>query len=174
MTDLFPMPDCMNLSRVDWIATPPVVREEIIRAWQELSAGIAVRKDRRCGREKSHKQYPAGNSFYALHLLDMEKWYRPNAKKIAEADALRERLAPDFERLRLLEERDAGLAPFHTLAEAGGTTLATALRGYVEMENMVRANPIKGLGMIASKAGIDFADLLARIAEGTPLEKEAV
>jgi hypothetical protein len=102
-------------------------------------------------------------------LLDMEIWNRPNAKKIAEADALRERLEPDVERLRQMDERDAGLAPFHALAAAGGTTVAAMLREYVALENVIRAEPLTGMKMLARKCDVDLADVLARA-----LEKEAV
>jgi hypothetical protein len=171
VTDLFPIPDRLNISRADWIATPPVTRDEIIRAWQELSAGIAVGKDRRCGREKSNRRprNSAVISFYELHLLDMETWHRPNAKKIAQADALRKRLEPDVERLRLEDERDAGLAPFHALAKAGGTTVAAMLGEYVTLENVIRAEPLTGLKMLARKCDIDLADVMTVVHAGVHL-----
>lgn len=164
MVDLFPMPSGMNISRPVWIAMTPVLRDEIIRMWQELSAGEAIAKDRRCGRPKSHrKQY--GDSFHALHLLDMEIWHRPNAKKIAEADALRERLAPDEERMRVEDERNASLEEFHQMAAAGGTNVAAVLREYVGLENLIRQDPVKGLKILGRRVGVDWTDVLANALE---------
>lgn len=105
-------PDELNLTQEQWAEMPAVLRDEILRAVRELTAG-------------------------------MEK-YRP------------------------AYERDTALADFHAMAEAGGTTVADALRGYIEIENVLRADPRKGMKILASKMGIDLADVMARALENEP------
>lgn len=164
MIDMYPQPSATNISREDWIATAPVVRDEIIRAWQEIEQGLAVQIDRYCGREKSHKRpSPGGDSFYALHVLDMALWRRPDDEALqARAAALRERLAPDAERHKAMLNRDASLAEFHALAKAGGKKLADVLAQYIAIEQLIRQDPIKGLQMLAKRYGLDFADVLRK------------
>jgi hypothetical protein len=162
VVDMYPQPSATNISREDWIATTPVVRDEIIRAWQEMEQGIAVGKDKRCGREKSHRHEAAGDSFYGLHVLDMLIWRRPDDEALQEkAAALRERLAPDVARM----QANDSLEEYHALAEAGGKKLADVLAQYIAIENMVRQDPIKGLQKLAKRYGLDFADVLARATE---------
>jgi hypothetical protein len=161
--DMYPQPSATNISREDWIATTPVVRDEIIRAWQEMEQGIAVAKDKRCGREKSHKRPSAGSdSFYALHVLDMLIWRRPDDEALQEkAAALRERLAPDVARM----QANDSLEEYHALAKAGGKELADVLRQYIALEQLIRQDPIKGLQMLAKRYGLDFADVLRKALE---------
>jgi len=168
--DLHPLPTCLNISREAWIATSPELRDEIIRAWQELQQGISVRKDRICGREKSHRAKSAGDSFFALHELDMAIWRRPdNTALQKEAAALRERLAPDMERVQLVLDRDESLAEFHQRAKAAGTTVADALRQYVGLESMIRQDPVKGLELLLKRSGVDPVDFATVALAGVQL-----
>lgn len=57
-------------------------------------------------------------------------------------------------------KRDAELAEFHTLAEAGGTTVREALRKYVASESLIRTDPMRGLGQLAAVLGIDFEQMM--------------
>ena len=153
MIDMHPIPPCVNIPRETWATLSANMRDEIVRAWQELSAGIAIAKDKRCGRPKSHRQHPhQAVSFYALHLLDMAIWRFPtNAVKIAEAEALRAKLAPDVERMA----QNDSLQEYHELAERSGTTLAEALGKYVAAEQRLRADPVNEMARIMRSVGID-------------------
>jgi hypothetical protein len=160
--DLHPIPSGMNISPAAWIATAPVMRDEIIRMWQELSAGEAIAKDRRCGRKKPHRK-PAealGDSFYALHLLEMDIWRFPtNTVKIAKADAMRAVLAPDVERMAQMDD----LQEYHEMAAAGGTDLATVLRRYTDMEHLLKVDPLAGICEICKNIGVEPIDMFKKV-----------
>jgi hypothetical protein len=174
--DLHPMPTALKMDRASWIATPEVVREEIVRAWREQEQGLAVQKDRYCGRKNSHRAPAAAqaDSFYALHVLDMAIWRRPDDAALQEkADALRERLKPDAERHKAMLNRDASLSEFHEMAKAHGKTLPDVLREFIGVERLIRQDPVKGLRMLATRYGVDFADLLAKTLEAEPQQGAA-
>ena len=176
MIDLFPMPTCWQLDRAAWIATAPELREEIIRMWREIEQGVAVTKDKFCGRPKSHLRPAAAqaDSFFALHLLDHALWKRPDDAALqAKAAALRLRLEPDAARYAAMQARDADLTEFHALAKAGGTTVSAALGKYIAVEQQLRADPIKGLETLARRYGVDLADMLASALETEPVPDAA-
>src|SRR5439155_22610434 len=50
-----------------------------------------------------------------------------------------------------ISERDADLGEYHEMATKGGTTVKEALSKYVNMENVLRADPVKGLELIRSE-----------------------
>jgi hypothetical protein len=159
VVDLHPMPPILALDRKTWIATPEVVRNDIVRCWREQLQGIAVQKDKCCGRKRSHRAMPGADSFFELHKLDMALWLRPDNEDLQEkAAAMRERLAPDFARLQILDD----LEPFHALAAERGKTLAAVLGEYTEVERRLRVDPVRELERMANSLGVDFADVLAQ------------
>ncbi|SIO53824.1 hypothetical protein SAMN05443247_07622 [Bradyrhizobium erythrophlei] len=167
MIELFPIPTPLvgKISPEVWRDTSEVVQTEIVRAWRELSAGIAIQKDRRCGRRR---RAPA-DSFYALHLLDMEIWRRPDkGDLIAKAEQLRELLAPDEALLNAPDD----LADFREMAKLSGKTLDAVLREYIAIEQLLRAGQIKGFELLAKKVGIDLKAWAADVL--WPDEPEAV
>jgi hypothetical protein len=170
--DLFPPPPFWQLDRAAWIATAPELRDEVIRMWREIEQGVAVTKDKFCGRPKSHLRPAAAqaDSFFALHLLDHALWKRPDDAALQEkAAALRLRLAPDAARYAAMQARDADLEPFHALAKAGGKNLADVLAQYISVENMIRQDLTKGLELLAKRSGINLADVLTVAAAGVHL-----
>jgi hypothetical protein len=159
--DLHPIPPCVNFSREAWFATPESVRSEIVRAWQEMSAGIAVQKDRCCGRPKSNKR-PGGDSFFALHQLDMAAWARPDREDVAKAAAeMRARLAPDVAHLQMLDD----LEVYHKMAADRGKTLAEVLTEFMAVEQRLKKDALREMERIALAHGVDFADVLAAALE---------
>lgn len=171
VVDLHPIPSRMRISREAWIATPEVVRDEIIRAWQEQEQGLAVQKDRYCGRKNSHRtEVAADDSFCALHRLEMALWRRPDDATLqAKADAMRERLKPDAERHKAMLNRDKDLTKFHQMAKRQGKSLPDVLREYIGLENMIRQEPVRGLDLLARRSGVDFAEVLTVVAAGVHL-----
>lgn len=155
MVDLYPIPSRMNISRESWLATPQIIRDEIVRAWMELEKGIAVRKDARCGRRKSHGRHGAAVSFYELYCLEMEAWARPDIVPLQqEIAALRAKLAPDVERMKANDD----LAEFHELAIKSGTTLAEALGKYIAVEKRLRTDFDNEIVRILENCGVDPDD----------------
>jgi hypothetical protein len=150
-----PIPTGMNISQQNWNACSAEMRSEIVRMWQEGNAGLAIYKDRRCGRPKSHRSRPRpAVSFYELHQLEFEAWRWGNLSpaEIARAAELREALASDVERM----QQNDGLEEYHELAAKNGTTLAAALHRYTNMENLLKEDLTAGLKAIARNAGLDL------------------
>ncbi len=164
--DLDPMPTALvgKISREAWHATSSEVRSETVRAWQELLAGIAIAKDRRCGRLKSHRQPGSGVSFHALHLLEMDIWRRPDdAAKVASAEVLREQLAPDE---AWLHEQDETFALFESAQAAGigrGMTLPQYMHSRIALENAIRRDHVSGLARALLMVGIAPVELAKKI-----------
>jgi hypothetical protein len=143
------------ISRTAWDATPVDLKSEIIRRWREHERGIAICNDRRCGRRKR----APSPSFYALHLLEHDIWKFPtNTVKVAEAEEMRAKLAPDVERMA---QNDA-LAEYHELAIQSGTTLAEALRKYVAVERRLREDPVAEIARIMQRIGVDPIEFARR------------
>lgn len=151
--EIYPIPPCLKISPAAWDATPIPIKSETIRAWIELGRGIAIAKDRCCGRPKPHRSQPVPSpSFTALHLLEIDVWrYPTNAVKIAEAEAMRSALASDMQRLA---DQDA-LEPYHQMAIRSGTTLVNAMRAYVAAEERLRRDPVTEIARMMINMGMD-------------------
>jgi hypothetical protein len=166
VTEFNPIPTPLQISPEAWRACSPDVQTEVTRAWQELSAGIAIQKDRRCGREKPHRRANGdmGISFHALHCLDMEIWRRPqDVAKIAKAEVLRRALAPDVERIeqdiaeeaQRIEDNRYIHETYGPMAKKAGLTLEEWIRRFVSIEVSLRTKPIKGFVQICKLIGVD-------------------
>jgi hypothetical protein len=59
------------------------------------------------------------------------------------------------EKYRAASERDAELQEFHALATAGGTTLAAAMRRYIDIEDFIRRDPIEGFTAVIANMALD-------------------
>jgi hypothetical protein len=154
IVELFPIPTALKIDKATWNSMPAESRDEFVRMWREGEQGLAVWKDRRCGRPKSHRtRGAAAVSFYELHLLEHEIWRRgSDADLVAKADALRLALAPDVARMAL----DDALVDFHEMAVKHGTTLAAALERYTAVEGELRAHPYEALVRLGSAAGLNM------------------
>lgn len=70
-----------------------------------------------------------------------------------------------------LEGYQAKLAPlkqFDEMAQAGGTTLPEALSKYVNMENMLRADPVRGMAEVCRNLGVDPRQMAEALAGFDP------
>lgn len=171
--EIYPLPTPLvgRISPEAWATTPVSIKSEIIRAWQELAAGIAIAKDKRCGRPKSHRSSPLlSPSFYELHLLDTDIWKFPtNTVKIERAEALRAALAPDVERM----QQNDDLLPYHEMAVKSGTTLARALQRYINMEQLLKEDLGAGIVVILEQLGIDPIKFLTDYLASHPADAAA-
>ncbi len=86
----------------------------------------------------------------------------------AEVSRLEREFTAGFAKYKIAAERDASLAEFHDMAAKGGTTVKEALSKYVNMENQLRADPIKGLELIAQNVGLSLRDVAAQVLGLTP------
>lgn len=145
-----PAPDRFNLSREEWAKTPAVIREEILRMHREMNEGLAILKDRRCGRRKRVR-----GGFWELHCCERDG-------NLARAEELRAALAPDEERIAA---NDA-LEEFHKMAKRNGKTLVEVLIEYVKLENLLRTDLRDGFFALCERIGFDPIDLLAVMANG--------
>ena len=107
--------------------------------------------------------------------------FSPDAKAVwdtapepvkAEVARMERELTAGLEKHRVAAERDSKIAPFHELAEKSGTDVHTALTKYVNMEQLLRTNPLKGFEAIADNVGVSLKDV-ARIVLGQAPEHEA-
>jgi predicted transcriptional regulator len=73
-----------------------------------------------------------------------------------------------FAKYKTAAERDASLAEFHEMAAKGNTTVKEALSKYVNMENVLRADTVKGLELIAKNAGMSLREVAAKVLGLTP------
>jgi hypothetical protein len=83
-----------------------------------------------------------------------EAW--PSVSETVRADVLRmeKELTVGLRKHQAAAARDAELADFHDQAVKGGTTLKEALRKYVALEDMLRADPDRGLEALFENIGI--------------------
>ncbi|WP_409188840.1 hypothetical protein [Bradyrhizobium sp. RDM4] len=140
-----PAPEGFNVSREVWASTPECVRSEIIRAHRELSECIPIDKDRRAGRAHRGKRVKGG--WYELHCCERDA----TPESLARAAELREILAPEI----ALQALNDDLAEYHAMAEAGGTTVAKALRQYVAVEQRLREDPEAEIIAIMKNLAVD-------------------
>jgi hypothetical protein len=68
-----------------------------------------------------------------------------------------------FAKYKTAAERDASLDEFHIRAAKGGTTVKEALSKYVALEDLLRADAVKGLELICKNAGVSLRDIAARV-----------
>ncbi|XUM19757.1 hypothetical protein ACRAVF_19010 [Bradyrhizobium oligotrophicum S58] len=99
-----------------------------------------------------------------------EKWAEAPDEVRAEVTRAVTELTKGFEKHREAAARDSELAEFHEMATKGGTTVKQALSAYVNMENVLRSDPIKGFELICQNAGLSLRDLAGKILNQTPEE----
>ncbi|HEX7564545.1 MAG TPA: hypothetical protein VF396_15050 [Bradyrhizobium sp.] len=77
----------------------------------------------------------------------------------AEVSRMEKEFKAGFAKYKIAAERDASLAEFHEMATKGGTTVKEALSRYVNMENQLRADPIRGLEIICQNVGLSLREV---------------
>jgi hypothetical protein len=88
----------------------------------------------------------------------------------AEVSRMEKEFAAGFAKYKTAAERDASLAQFHELAAKGKTTVKEALSRYVNMENQLRDDPVKGLEIICQNIGMSLHEVAANVLGLTPVE----
>jgi hypothetical protein len=86
----------------------------------------------------------------------------------AEVSRMEREFKAGFAKYKTAAERDASLAEFHHIAANGGTTVREALAKYVNLENQLRADPIRGLEIICQNVGMSLCDVAAQVLGLTP------
>jgi hypothetical protein len=153
--ELFPIPQGFNITPEAWAATPAVMQSEICRAHREISQGIAIAKDVRCGRPKAHRRPASAPApgFYALHRLELEIARKPDDAALqAKAEEMREALAPDV--TRMAENDD--MQEFEQYARREhGMTLPEYIKSRAALEQLIRRDPIEGIAQVCEMIGRD-------------------
>jgi hypothetical protein len=83
-----------------------------------------------------------------------EAWASVPETVRAEVLRLEAELTAGLKKHQAAAERDANLADFHARAAKGGITLQEALSAYVNLEDLLRTDPDKGLEAIFQNVGI--------------------
>jgi outer membrane murein-binding lipoprotein Lpp len=113
----------------------------------------------------SHTAEPAPKRFSAEAK---EEWAAAPEKVRAEVARMEKELTAGFEKNRAAAERDAGLAEFHEMAGKSQKQLKDVVAQYVGMENLLRADTIKGLELICQNAGLSLREVAAKVLGQTP------
>lgn len=97
-----------------------------------------------------------------------EKWAETPGAVRTEIVRMERELTKGFEQCRDAAKRDASLAEFHALAAKGGRDLKDVIAAYVNMEGVLRTDPVGGIFLVCDNLGIDpievFRECLARAA----------
>ncbi|WOH58527.1 hypothetical protein [Bradyrhizobium sp. BWC-3-1] len=94
---------------------------------------------------------PAPNRFTAAAKED---WAATPQAVRGEVLRMEKELKAGLEKYQVAAARDADLADFHNRADRRGTSLKEVLSGYVRLEDMLRADPDKGLEVLFGNIGI--------------------
>jgi hypothetical protein len=89
----------------------------------------------------------------------------------AEVTRMEAEFKAGFAKYKIAAERDADLAEFHERAAKGGTTVKEALSKYVNLEDQLRADPIKGLAIICQNVGLSLREV-AVLLGATPEQEQ--
>jgi hypothetical protein len=86
----------------------------------------------------------------------------------AEVSRMETEFKAGFAKYKAAVACDASLAEFHAMAAKGRTTVKDALSRYVNMENQLRADPIRGLEIICQNVGTSLRAVAAQVLGLTP------
>jgi hypothetical protein len=90
----------------------------------------------------------------------------------AEVSRMEREFLTGFAKHRAAAERDGSLAEFHQMAARGKTTVKEALSRYVNLENQLRADPVKGLEIICQNVGMSLHEVAAKVLGLAPVAGE--
>jgi hypothetical protein len=68
-----------------------------------------------------------------------------------------------FTKYKTAAERDASLTEFHLMAAKGGKNLKDVVASYVNMENLLRADTVKGLELICQNVGMSLREVAVKV-----------
>jgi len=92
-----------------------------------------------------------------------EAWASASEALRSEVLRLERELMAGLEKHRMAAARDAELQQFHDRATETGTTVKAALSKYVDLENLLRTDTIKGLELICQNVGVSLRDIAAKV-----------
>lgn len=98
------------------------------------------------------------------------KWAETHESVRGETERAIRELTDGITKYKAAAERDSALQEFHEMAQKGGTDLKSALTHYVNMENMLRQNPLRGLEKICENIGLSLRDVAAHVLGQAPEE----
>jgi hypothetical protein len=90
-----------------------------------------------------------------LSKAAQEAWSQAPDVLRAEVVRMQTELEAGLEKYRVEAKAFEPLRPFDEMARQGGTTLDKALSAYVNMENLIRQDPVRGMMEVCKNAGID-------------------
>lgn len=88
-----------------------------------------------------------------------------------EAERAIKELTEGHAKYRTAAERDSTLNEFHEMAKASGKDLPNVVREYVNMENLLRKDPVAGIEQILQRVGISPRQYAEHILNQTPDEQ---
>ena len=96
------------------------------------------------------------------------EWYTAPETVRAEVSRMEREFKAGFAKYKTAAARDASLAEFHAMAASGKTTVKEALSRYVNLENQLRADLVKGLEIICQNIGMSLREVAAKVLGLTP------
>jgi hypothetical protein len=93
-----------------------------------------------------------------------EAWAQAPEIIRAEVARMESELTQGLQKYKESAEAFEPLRQFDAMAKQGGTTLADAVTGYVTMENLLRADPVKGMLAVCQNLGVDPAQMAQALA----------
>jgi hypothetical protein len=103
-----------------------------------------------------------------------EAWASVPDEVRADVSRMEREFHAGFAKYKAAAERDASLTEFHARAAKGGTTVKEALSKYCVMEDLLRADTVKGLELICKNAGVSLRDIATRYLGQTPEESATI
>jgi hypothetical protein len=96
------------------------------------------------------------------------KWAAADPEIRGEVSRMERELTEGYQKHRAAAERDSTLNEFHEMAKQSGKDLPNVIREYVNMEQTLRADPVKGIETILSRVGISPRQYAEHILGQTP------
>ena len=100
------------------------------------------------------------------------KWHTADPEIRGEVLRMHKELTDGFQKYKTAAERDGTLNEFHEMAAKQGTDVKTALTRYVNIDNLLRQDFVKGIEEICNNKGVSHRDLAAHVLNQSP-DKQA-
>lgn len=97
-----------------------------------------------------------------------EAWAQAPEIIRTEVSRMEQELTQGLQKYKEGAEAFESLRQFDVMAKQGGTTLPQALSAYVNMENLLRADPVKGMLAVCQNLGVDPAQMAQALAGQQP------
>jgi hypothetical protein len=127
---------------------------------EELAVKVAAEPNPKLTAPPSHTASPPPTRFSPAAK---EAWASTPDEVRADVSRMEREFQAGFAKYKAAAERDASLDEFHARAAKGGTTVKEALSKHVALEDLLRADTLKGLELICKNAGVSLRDIAARV-----------